>query len=314
MTADKIASGQTAAGVAGTYDADGTVSASDMKAGIVAYAKGKKVTGKQTDYGNVSKTLKAGESYSINEGFYGAGKIVAATLASQTAATATAAQIKAGQTAWVNGSRVAGTAKDYGSVTKELAAGESYTIGAGLYSAGKIAAKSLASQQSAIVKLYNIKADRIVQGYQIAGVQGTSPQTFDFGDTYKWPDNTTFTYPNTNAWDFNYLDTEHGNWPLAKIDITGVAFLLIRVKCGSTYDKANIAQTAYCCIPGHNTAQMITLRPNATQNDSTNWSTVRLMFWWNAEDDILYYHPMRGNTYGTFTTSIEVLCATRMAL
>ncbi len=103
IAAGKIASGQTIAGVAGSYDSDGTVSASDMKAGIIAYSKGKKVTGSQTDHGTVSKTLNAGESYTIGEGFYGAGKVVAATLASQQDSVVkifdiTAAKIAKGQT------------------------------------------------------------------------------------------------------------------------------------------------------------------------------------------------------------------------
>jgi hypothetical protein len=111
VTADKIASGQMAAGIEGAYDADGTASASDMKAGIVAYSKGVKVTGKQTDYGNVAKTLNAGESYNINEGFYGSGKISAASLASQQNAVASAFGITAAKVA--NGQTIAGVAGAY---------------------------------------------------------------------------------------------------------------------------------------------------------------------------------------------------------
>lgn len=103
ITAAKIAKGQTIAGVAGSYDSAGTVSASDMKAGVVAYSKGQKVTGNQTDHGTVSKTLNAGESYTVSEGFYSAGKVAAATLASQQNAVVstfgiTAAKIAKGQT------------------------------------------------------------------------------------------------------------------------------------------------------------------------------------------------------------------------
>lgn len=111
VTAGKIASGQTAAGVDGTYDADGTASESDMKAGIVAYSKGVRVTGKQTDYGNINQTLAAGKSYTIKEGFYGAGKIAAQDMASQKAAAVSAFGITAAKVA--NGQTIAGVAGTY---------------------------------------------------------------------------------------------------------------------------------------------------------------------------------------------------------
>ena len=111
VTAGKIANGQTAAGVAGTYGSDATVSTSDMKAGIIAYGKSGKVTGKQTDYGNVNQTLAAGKSYTIKEGFYGAGKIAAQDMASQKAAAVSAFGITAAKVA--NGQTIAGVTGTY---------------------------------------------------------------------------------------------------------------------------------------------------------------------------------------------------------
>ena len=202
ITAAKIAKGQTIAGVAGSYDSAGTVSASDMKAGVVAYSKGQKVTGNQTDHGTVSKTLNAGESYTVSEGFYSAGKVAAATLASQqnavvstfgitaakiakgqtiagvagsydSAGTVSASDMKAGVVAYSKGQKVTGNQTDHGTVSKTLNAGESYTVSEGFYSAGKVAAATLASQQNAVVSTFGITAAKIAKGQTIAGVAGS---------------------------------------------------------------------------------------------------------------------------------------------
>ena len=63
-----------------------------------------------TDNGAVSKALNCGGSYIIPKGYHnGSGKVTANTLASQTSATATAAHITEGKTAWVNGVKITGT-------------------------------------------------------------------------------------------------------------------------------------------------------------------------------------------------------------
>ena len=247
VTTDKIASGQTAAGVEGTYDADGTASESDMKAGIVAYSKGVRITGKQTDYGNVAKTLNAGESYNINEGFYGSGKISAA---------------------------------------------------------------SLASQQSAVVNVFGITANKVLEGNTIAGVAGTAPYIRKLN--HKWLDNKSFNYPNTTTRDFTNLDEAHGNWYLANYPASNGGWLIIRVSCGTTDAEAEHRQMAWCTI-GTNTWREIVLRPKYTTASGNYSTTVRLDFWRSANGD-LYYHPMRGSTYGIFTTSIIVLAQTTVDL
>ena len=61
--------------------------------------------------GAVSKTLNAGQSYTIPAGYHnGSGKVTANSLASQTSATATASDIANGKTAWVNGQKITGSA------------------------------------------------------------------------------------------------------------------------------------------------------------------------------------------------------------
>ena len=70
------------------------------------------LTGTMTNNGAKTASLNCGGSYTIPAGYHnGSGKITANSLASQTSATATAATILSGYTAWVNGVKITGTAK-----------------------------------------------------------------------------------------------------------------------------------------------------------------------------------------------------------
>ena len=93
----------------------GTASAANVLSGQTFTSQnGLKITGTMTNNGSVSKSLTAGGSYTIPAGYHdGTGKVTANTLASQTSATATAAQILSGKTAYVNGSKVTGTMQNY---------------------------------------------------------------------------------------------------------------------------------------------------------------------------------------------------------
>ena len=93
---------------------DGDATASQILSGKTAWVKGQKITGTMPNRGAVSKTLNAGGSYTIPEGYHnGSGKITASSLASQTPGTATANDIASGKTAWVNGKKITGTGKTY---------------------------------------------------------------------------------------------------------------------------------------------------------------------------------------------------------
>lgn len=110
------------------YTSGGTISANSLKSqtggataddgkvlsGYTYWKDGTKRTGTMANQGTKSTSLNCGGSYTIPAGYHnGSGKITANSLASQTSATATAAQILSGKTAWVNGNRITGTLVDY---------------------------------------------------------------------------------------------------------------------------------------------------------------------------------------------------------
>lgn len=121
-TADKILEDETAyvngEKLTGTHicqtlsdmTADATAVAGDILTGKTAYVNGEKMAGAMSNNGAVSATLSAGGQYTVPAGYHdGNGKVTANSLASQTSATAAAADIASGKTAWVNGLQVTGS-------------------------------------------------------------------------------------------------------------------------------------------------------------------------------------------------------------
>ena len=101
----------------------GDATAANILTGKKVLVKGKEVTGTMANNGSVSKALAAGGSYTIPKGYHdGTGKVTANSLASQTSATATAAQILKGKTAYVNGSKVTGTMTNKAGTTVKASA------------------------------------------------------------------------------------------------------------------------------------------------------------------------------------------------
>lgn len=74
------------------------------------YYRGGKVTQNIPNNGAINASLNCGQSKSLPAGYISGGTITANSLASQTPANATAAQILAGYTAWVNGNLINGIA------------------------------------------------------------------------------------------------------------------------------------------------------------------------------------------------------------
>ena len=91
----------------------GTATSSDILEGKNAWVNGALVEGNIPTKSQASTTLKAGESITLEAGYYPNGfTISAADLTSQTEGTATAASIIEDETAWVNGEKITGTIPD----------------------------------------------------------------------------------------------------------------------------------------------------------------------------------------------------------
>lgn len=99
--------------IVGTFQAtntSGTARAIDILEGKTAWVNDVKITGTIPTIQPDTKTLNCGQTYTIPLGYHGgAGKVVAASLSSQTPGTATSAHILRGYIAWVNGSKVTGS-------------------------------------------------------------------------------------------------------------------------------------------------------------------------------------------------------------
>ena len=92
--------------------ATGTTSADKVLAGeTFSTENDTDLSGTMPNKGAVTSSLNCGGSYTIPKGYHnGSGRVTANSLASQTSANATANDIMNGKTAWVNGSKITGTA------------------------------------------------------------------------------------------------------------------------------------------------------------------------------------------------------------
>ncbi len=330
INAEGIANGRTMAGVTGSYGSDSTVAAKDIRNGKVAYEKNGRIVGDASDFGSISRTISAGESFAISEGFYGEGKVAAKDLASQTPGNLDGARMVSGQNGYANGKKVSGSMADRGAHQWAGRGGHGDSgFGSGTengveyyafnnapdgwyHNQGDRWSPELRLEKSVVRSALGVDASKILKNQCIADVWGSAPIITDYN--WRMIDNTGFLYPNTKDWDFNHLDTDHGNWYMCNVPAS-TGWAIIRVSCGNTDAAASNAQNAWCVI-GTNTWRMVTLRPYAssdTADGSYDARTVRLMFYRTSNGD-LYYHPLRGSIYGKLTTSIVVLGATTVNL
>lgn len=119
--------------------------------------------GTMPNNGNLSASLNCGASYTIPLGYTSGGTITANSLASQTSATSSVAQILSGYTAWVNGSKITGNIPSKGSQTYTPTT-YNQTISAGQYLSGN----------QVILGDSDLIASNIVSTANIFGIQGTA--------------------------------------------------------------------------------------------------------------------------------------------
>lgn len=181
ITPDVIANGQTVGGVVGTYGSDATAKSTDLRPGKVAYNENGRIVGDAYDAGQIVKTLGAGESYTIKEGFYGSGKITAKDLASQTSGNIDSGHVVSGYSGYANGKKVDGSIKDCGPY--QIAggigeAGDYYAFNnapSGWYhedESNSSWAPELRLSKNTVRNYLGITAGKIVNGQTIAGIAG----------------------------------------------------------------------------------------------------------------------------------------------
>ena len=181
----------------GTDTSDANATAAQILTGYTGYVNDVLIAGTMPNHGAVSISLNCGGSYTIPQGYHnGSGKVTANSLASQTSANATAAQILFGYTAWVNGSKITGTMANRGAVSYKLPANGSYTIASGYHNGSGKVTQSLTTQRGKTVTpttsnqtacasgrwvtgniicagSSNLTAGNIKKGVTIFGVKGT---------------------------------------------------------------------------------------------------------------------------------------------
>jgi hypothetical protein len=134
-------------GSLGTDTSDATATAEYILTGYTGYVNDQLITGTMPDHGAVKITLNCGQSYTIPKGYHnGSGTVTVNSLASQTDATATAAQILSPKTCWVKGVKITGTMPNNGAISYSLPLNGTYKIPAGYHNGSGKVTQSIATQ------------------------------------------------------------------------------------------------------------------------------------------------------------------------
>lgn len=181
----------------GTDTSDATASAEYILVGYTGYANDQLIVGTMPDNEAVDVHLNCGESYKIPAGYHnGKGKVTVNDLASQTDATATAAQILSPTTCWVKGVKITGTMPNNGAISYSLPINGTYKIPAGYHNGEGKVTQTLQTQSGWTIvptttnqigcpanryctgDIYvkgdpNLIAENIKKGVDIFGVTGT---------------------------------------------------------------------------------------------------------------------------------------------
>lgn len=155
-----------------------SIAAKDIIVGSTCWANGNKITGTMPVIkdNNVTRTLGAGQSYTVPEGYHsGKAVISAASLSSQTGGNAIPETIIEGYTAWVNGQMITGTIKKIEPKEITLETNGTYYIPAGYHTGNGYVTQNVPSMDGQTVAPgkdtqiiecggYYMKSDIIISG------------------------------------------------------------------------------------------------------------------------------------------------------
>ena len=192
-------------GGGGTDTSNATATASVVLSGYTCYVNDQLIAGSMPVQ-TLNQKLGAGGSVTIPAGYYdGSSSVIStSTLAEETAANATAAQILSWYTAWVNGGLVQGSMVNWGNTGATLAVNGVYWIPAGWHAGAGVVNQSLAVHWGGtytpntgnqvmcwagwytggnivVLGSSNLIASNIVYGVNIFGVTGTYRPTIQYG-------------------------------------------------------------------------------------------------------------------------------------
>lgn len=198
-----------------------TAKSSDiLKDKVIVGPDGEPLVGTMPNNPSPTATLQAGESKQIPLGYNPGGTVTAASLASQTSGNATAPQILAGQTAWVNGNKITGSMGNYSGKTSTSnyvsSTFRSATTGYVFASPGSTGYYTTGSYLR--IPAANLSAANIKKGVPIMGIIGTwegfVPGPYDIYNRGAWGSGygTASVTPFTSSSTHNYYPTHIESW------------------------------------------------------------------------------------------------------